>query len=230
MLTTYERCKNHEDQLRCDPKEGRCDFAFTHGNMGISGIHTAGTHCYLLCGSTTESSDLIDYFKVDNYLVINDVLGFSDAISRYIPGFVSGKFGSCEYSESRLISKKSPNLHDKHRSNVENLFALAQNGNHEKLEGEFKRVNSEFRNNIELELDDAAFFIKDKSFAKESEFRMIWQTPYKTLKPLHIICPEAVKFCTFGKPLSRDINPPKFESDGHMSTLSGYTEPQPDKP
>jgi hypothetical protein len=222
MLTTYERCRNHEDQIRRDTKEGRCSFNLTHGNIGVSGIHTAGTHSYMLCGSIEESSDLMNHFCADNYLIINDIFGFSDAISRYIPGFVNGKFGSCVYKDDRLFDTqtKIPTVPDHSR-----LLASAQNGNSENLEKEFHRMNNELYDNVAKELADTAYFVKEKYFAEELEFRILWTTPYKTLEPLHIKCPEAIRFCTYGKPLSRTITPPNLEGDGHMTILSGFTEP-----
>jgi len=222
MLTTYEKCRKHEDAIRCDLKEGSNQFNLVNGNIGTAGIHTVGAHSYMLCGSIVESTDLMNHFSTDNYLIINDILGFADAISRYIPGFLNGKFGNCIYKDERLFESKTqkPIMPDPKK-----LLAITRDGNPGDIDQEFHRMNNELYENINRELANETYFVKEKLFSKELEFRVIWSTSCKTSEPLHIKCPEAIKFCTHGKPLSRTINPPKIEGDGQMSIISGLTEP-----
>ena len=220
MLTTYERCRNHEDSVRRDEKEGSCHFHLTHGNMAASGIHTAGTHSYMFCGSTIESSSLMEHFSTDNYFLINDVIGFADAISRYIPGFIQGKFGCCVYKDERNLEK---NTNHPVAPDATSLLNAAQNGDYADIEKEFYRMQQVMYQSVEGELADEAYFVKEQYFAKEYEFRIIWQTSKETFEPLHIQCPEAIKFCSPGKPLPRQVDPPKQSSDGRMTILSGFT-------
>ena len=222
MLTTYERCRAHEDKTRRDVKEGSCNFNLTHEEMGVAGIHTAGINSYMLCCSTAETANLLQHFECDNYLIINDVIGFADAISRYIPGFISGKAGCCIYKDERLVDAqtKTPIT-----PNPQRLLDVTHNGKPGDIEEEFHRMNSEFLDNISRELADTAYFVKEANFSKELEFRIIWTTTRKVLEPLHIECPEAIKYCNYGKPLSRTINPSKMDGDGRMTVIAGHTEP-----
>lgn len=223
MLTTYERCKNHEDSARKDSKEGKCNFHLVHGNYAVSGIHNIGLQSYMLCASTIESDVLMEKFSTDNYLVINNVIAFADAVSRYVPGFTHGKLGACVYKDERAFTKitEKPNTPDS-----TGLLNAIKQGEYADIEKEFYRMQNDLYNSVENELADESYFLKENSFSEEAEFRIIWGVPRKTSDPVIIACPEAIRYCSPGKPLAKENKPPEFSSDGQMSVVTGFTSPK----
>lgn len=225
MLTSYERCRNHEDSTRKDTKEGTCNFNLVNGNFGAAGVHSVGQNSYMLCCSTSESDYLQDHFECDNYLIINDVFGFIDAVSRHVPGFVSGKLGSCIYKEERMINKTTSQSLQPNTSFLDDSGNLKQGIN---LSDEFNRMNHELYSRITNELTDNAYFLKNLEYSSELEFRVIWSTTKKADDVLKIKCPEAISFCEYGNPLSRQIAPLRREGDGRISVIAGSTSPSPE--
>lgn len=47
-----------------------------------------------------------------------------------------------------------------------------------------------------LEGTPASFFIKDRRFATQAEYRLIWHSSQEIAPYIDIACPEAVQFCT----------------------------------
>jgi hypothetical protein len=92
-LTTYEKCKTIEDETRQDKNEGKRNYALTQGGYMTAGVQQVGKRCYMLCASMVESEAQMRRFESDSWILIDDVFGFAEAVSRCIPRYASGKMG-----------------------------------------------------------------------------------------------------------------------------------------
>jgi len=194
LLTSYSRCKNHEDKSRKDSNEGKSQYEVTYngayGNQKTCGWHDVGAGSYMLCTSKVESEALMRKFSVNGYFWINDVLEFSEAISKCIPDFLTTKYGCCTYQDTRVLSKQKTNP----------FMPLIpskpfEDEDHEKI----SQILYDFQNKLSEHYYDAAeetFFLKEKHYSDEEEFRIIWNTSNKVDGYLIIKCPQAIQFCT----------------------------------
>ena len=218
MLSSYEKCKKHED-IRKDGREGSCNFHLENEGFAYSGVQRVGVTSFMLCGSVNESDDLMSRFGVDNYLVITNVLGFADAVSRAVPGFLEGKLGACSYRSGRQISKKVA-------SSLEiDSTELLNAKTHEDITKAFYGSQKAMVDRINYELLDESFFIKDVAYEEEAEFRLVWRTSRKVGDGAKLDCRDAINFCTPGRPLSRNVSKIELDTDQNISLITGFTHP-----
>lgn len=203
MLTTFKRCKIHEEENRKDSNEGGIQFEIKHGNLEAKGWHNVGFQSYMLCTSLVESEQLMSKFKVNGYFIINNILAFSDVISRYIPGFTNGMVGVCAYEDARKFSKNS---NENISFSSEELARALENEDHAQVESIINKQQESLNNSINRDLGKIPYFIKENSFKEEAELRIIWSVPYDTQDTIIIKCPEARQFCSYEGLISNEIN------------------------
>ena len=197
-LTTYAHCQRHECDIRRDSLEGQANFELELDSLGSSGwgVQTVGWQSYMLCGSLSESERLTSRFKVDSYFRINDVIGFYNAISSCVSGFVGGLIGACVYRDEKAFEKPlkfrevSPNFQT---SNSSAGMPFAP---------------------VEFEMSDEPYFIKGDLFSVEAEFRMIWTVSEDVEGPIVIRCPAAIQFCDPDLEVTDTYK--KYESSGDI--------------
>ncbi|MBX3670457.1 MAG: hypothetical protein KF778_18810 [Rhodocyclaceae bacterium] len=205
QLTTYQKCQEHECEIRRDAKEGKANFSLEFKQLGMSGggMQTVGWQSYMLCTCLTESQKLSERFKVDSYFKIRNVLGFLDAISKRISGCGSGKIGACIYKDKQALERPlqfqsvPPNVD---RSSDSQGLVLSP---------------------VQFEMSDEPYFIKSELFAIETEFRFIWHVPYDVDGPRIIECPEAIQFCEPDRPVSDTYQRSTNSGDIRGSILMG---------
>lgn len=174
-LSSFDTFRNHPDELRRDPQEGRVAMEIHSPNSRTSVLTINGQEAYVLCASTIEArlpdADLISAFR------IIDTLGFANAISRQIPGFLGGTEGLCSYRDNTRLIKKDPLI-----------FSPPQEGENvdQWFEEHDRRIG---KHSID------AFFIKERRFSHEAEYRFIWFASGPNREFIDIKCPEAIKFC-----------------------------------
>ncbi|MGE4329356.1 hypothetical protein [Diaphorobacter sp.] len=216
VLGSYGKYKKRED-IRKDEREGFCNFHLENEGFAYSGVQSVGAASFMLCGSVNESDDLMSRFGVDNYLVVTDVLGFADAVSRAIPGFLEGKLGACSYRSGRQISKKVA------KSLEIDSTELLNAKKYEDITKAFYGNQKAMADRINYELIDESFFVKDVAYEKEAEFRMVWRASRKVGDGAKIDCRDAIKFCAPGRPLSRNVSKIELDADQNISLITGFT-------
>ena len=89
-LSSFKAFRNNPDEERGDIFEGRASIQIStpNGNHAITGMN--GQEAYVLCAGTVDNPNMESSFKTEDGFRILNPLGFADAISRHIPGFVSG--------------------------------------------------------------------------------------------------------------------------------------------
>jgi len=128
-----------------------------------------------------HKTDLAGCFGTDSGFRIDDTAAFADAVSRYIPGFLLGAEGPCQYMAKRML------VRDMGRVEFESF--LESPGS--------KTVDTQkFIAFIAGMAGDDAFFLKSDEYAHQSEYRLLWHTPNPVSGYIDIVCPDARQFCT----------------------------------
>ena len=176
-LSSFESFRKHPDELRRDGQEGRVAMEIEAPNGTSSILGANGQEAYILCASTIETVPPISPNNDQSAFRILDCLGFADAISRQIPGFVGGVEGLCSYRDNTMIRKKDAGLIKPPEANED-----------------AGRWFAEQQSYVGKQVIDA-YFMKHSRFAHESEYRFIWFGEGMPRQFLDITCPAALKFC-----------------------------------
>ena len=176
-LSTFSTFRNHKDDERCDPNEGRVNAKINTPNANHHVLAINGQEAYVLCGGLVENPNMEASFSTQCGIRILNPLAFADAVSGRIPGFVGGYQGNCIYRSETFIQKQSSALFGP-PANQEGMEKWAKDYD------EFvARQTSE------------AFFIKQLRYAHQNEYRFIWFAQGYETSELYIYCPEARQYC-----------------------------------
>jgi hypothetical protein len=174
-LSSFEVFRKHPDELRRDSQEGRIVMEIEAPNGKTSILGTNGQEAYVMCASTVETT-LPSDGSVAAFRIL-DTLGFANAISGQIPGFLGGTEGLCSYRDNTMLKKRDsrPIASPPDGVDPEKWFEEQQHyiGKHS--------------------ID--AFFIKESRFSHEAEYRFIWFASGIHKDYLDIKCPAALQFC-----------------------------------
>lgn len=183
-LSSFEAFSKHKDEQRLDSSEGK--GIITHVNSEGTGqtIMAAvgqGHNCYVLCSATFYATEIADDFAADSGFRINDVLGFANAVSRQIPGFVAGLEGPCHYLQKKVLDRDVGHV---------DLDSM-------RVSPESKNIDMDkLMQTVFGMAGDDLFFIKHSKYASQNEYRLLWSTINKMATHIDIECPEAIQFCT----------------------------------
>lgn len=109
-LSTFSTFRNHKDEERGDPNEGRVNAEISTPNANHHVLAINGQESYVLCGGLVENPNMEASFSTQFGIRILNPLAFADAVSGRVPGFVGGYQGNCIYRSETLIRKQSPVL------------------------------------------------------------------------------------------------------------------------
>jgi len=187
-ISSFKQFREHKDEQRLDKFEGDTYCALTSSQNGGQTIEAKvrhGKNAYVLCAAMRFDKELMKSFEQDSYIRINDPTKFGMVISRHVPGFVAGYEGPCLYQENKIINKDIDYIGlDAFRSSTGQI--------------DMSRVNSF----IDREMDFIPYFLKERSYAHQIEYRMLWLTNSDIEDFMDIKVPEAVQFCTRPKSLT----------------------------
>ena len=147
----------------------------TGPNSRTSVVAINGQEAYVMCASTIQAA-LPAGGSMSAFRIL-DTLGFANAISAQVPGFLGGTEGLCSYRDNTMLRKADPRPFEPplEGTDVEKWFE-----EHERHIG---------KHSVD------AFFIKESRFSHEAEYRFIWfaSGPYRDY--IDIKCPSARQFC-----------------------------------
>lgn len=183
-ISSFNTFSQHGDEQRNDGKEGKGTVIHTNhegdGQTFMAAIGQ-GHNAYVLCGATYYSDEIAKDFNTNSGFRINDLIAFSHAISRYIPGFRGGIEGPCLYQSQRTLSR------DMGKIDLDD-YKISEDSNNLDMN---KMMGSVFQM-----AGDDLFFLKEITYAKQSEYRLLWFTPSEVDSHIDIVCPDAIQFCT----------------------------------
>jgi hypothetical protein len=183
-LSSFANFKKHKDEQRLDVKEGKTMFVHRTnqgGGQTITAWATHGVNAYVLCAAMRYDKELMKSFNCDSYIRINNSTQFGMAVARHIPGVIAAFEGHCLYQEMKIVEQDIGYIdinQFRDPKNPENLNKQALN------------------NFIVSRMQHYPLFLKEKSYAHQSEYRFVWITRNKINDFLDLKVPEAVQYCT----------------------------------
>lgn len=169
-LSSFKAFSNHKDEQRNDKNEGLRISSLRGKDFTSFAVTNWGIESVILSTSSQYDSQLQKNFKVNGCFKITRPTEFAIEISKCIPNFKRGMEGFCNYENEKSIGHDNLSLELESVSNIAQLTAGIDVTN--------------------------TFFLKEKKYELQKEYRFIWAT-YHILKEefLLISCPEAIKFC-----------------------------------
>ena len=151
-----------------DTSEGSIVIVGRRGDeLGFAKI-SGGFHYHAFCTySGDPNPDCIKRFGYDSCFFINDVDGFSGAISKTLQSN-HYHYSSCVYRKDKVV-----------------IGEVSNNFNFNQISDQLQRLASE-----------AKFFVKHCQYSHQREFRFIWSSEKDLTEPMMIKCPEAIKYCS----------------------------------
>jgi hypothetical protein len=168
QIGNFNYFNNFEHGEIGDKSEGIFVLVGRHNNEFAFAEIAGGFHYYAFCSySGDPDQKCLNLFGYDTYFTINDVEGFSLAISNTLKSQYR-QYSSCVYSKDKVVV-----------GDVKPDF-------------DFNVISAGL-----LELASSAkFFVKPLRYSHQREFRFIWSSDSDLSQPIIVKCPEAIKYCT----------------------------------
>jgi hypothetical protein len=167
QLGTFEYYRNHENEEVMDIEEGSTILVGLNSKNTAIVTITGGFDHYVFCCFDGEADpEIIKKFNYDSYFEIINPEGFQQAISKKLMATYSMK-SRCLYKSDKVLV-----------SQVSEEFNFGVLSSHMETLG-----------------DVSKFFIKDKRFQHQNEFRFTWKLQNDINKPIIMDFPEAIEFC-----------------------------------
>jgi hypothetical protein len=189
-LSSFAQFAKHKDEARHDPVEGQAMFVnrTTEGTgQTLTAVTKHGANAYVLSTSTRYDADLMHAFNTNSCFVIQDSLNFGVAVARSVPGLQAGLEGVCVYRDTKIVEGNLPQVDlEAYRDPASGLI---------RIDLLTAAINSD--------MGAIPFFVKDKTYAYQSEYRMVWLTDVPVQDHLEVRVPSARQFCRRASDLTK---------------------------
>jgi hypothetical protein len=179
FISSFYNYKKYEDNELGDTDEGKSmNFAKSENDLTLSTYVTAGMKEYSFCTSTILDESLLNTFSRNSVFRIKDPLNFILEITRSLQRVHQVMHGHCLYLDQRILTKNVSEV------DMESLKSEDGGISFEKLIQVSNYVQG---------MD--AYFLKQKKYQHQSEYRILWQTDREVINGIVINCPEAIQYC-----------------------------------
>lgn len=179
FISSFHNYKKYEDNELGDTDEGvSMNFAKSDNDFTLGTHVTAGMNEYSFCTSTILDESLLNTFSRNSVFRIKDPLNFILEITRSLERVHQVIHGNCLYLDQRMLTKNVSGV------DMESLKSEEGGISFEKLMQVSNYVQG---------LD--AYFLKQKKYQHQSEYRILWQTDREVKNGIVINCPEAIQYC-----------------------------------
>ncbi|TIL23893.1 MAG: hypothetical protein E5Y88_20385 [Mesorhizobium sp.] len=179
QLSTFEAFRQHKSEGQGDPLEGHASYMLNDQSQGRHfGTSTiVGGNAYVL--SFTSRTTLPEEFG-DAFFEVIEPVGFAAEAANMIPGCTSVMIGPCIYMDTKLLTKSgaAPGIDD----------LLVGDGSTD------VSLDKLFAQGAALQ-GPRHYFMKNRRYEPQSEFRMIWETNGPLTAPLVVIWPALRQYC-----------------------------------
>lgn len=183
-LSSFERFSRHEDEIRRDSSEGGNILWGRGEDKTMMAVTHHGHNAYVLCGSTIGSDRLMDRFGENGYFRIKDTTSFAVEVLKSLESHESLRCqgiveGFCIYKSKRSIERPID-------IDFEDMKLDDGSGNIDmgKMQEKVAEIGGQ-----------DVFFVKEKSYQEECEYRILWIMSDKVDGITDVQCPEARKYC-----------------------------------
>jgi hypothetical protein len=179
FISSFHNYKKYKDNELGDIDEGKSmNFAKSDNDLTLGSYVTTGMNEYSFCTSTILDESLFNTFSRNSVFRIKDPLNFILEITRSLQRVHQVMHGQCLYLDQRMLTKNVSGV------NMESLKSKEGGISFEKLIQVSNYVQG---------LD--AYFLKQKKYQHQSEYRILWQTDREVKNGIVIYCPEAIQYC-----------------------------------
>lgn len=182
-LSSFSQFHKHQDEQRLDVREGKTMFVHRTsqgGGQTIEAWTTHGLNAYVLSTTMRYDEELLKAFHCNSYIRINDSTNFGMAIARQVPSLIAAFEGPCLYQDKKIIEKDLGFVDM-------NQFRDSKNP---------ASVRKDLLNSfIVSQMQHLPLFLKDKSYAHQTEYRFVWITREGASDYLDIKVPDAIGLC-----------------------------------
>ncbi|WP_438967243.1 hypothetical protein [Flavobacterium sp.] len=167
QLGTFEYYRNQENEEVKDIEEGSTILVGSNSkNTAVVTITGGFDHYTFCCFDGDADPEIIRKFDYDSYFEIVDPVGFQQAIAKKLNAVFTMK-SQCIYKNDKVLV-----------SQISEEFNFGVLSSHMETLGDISK-----------------FYIKNKRFAHQNEFRFTWKLSNDIDKPIIMDFPEAIKFC-----------------------------------
>jgi hypothetical protein len=179
LISSFHNYKKYKDNELGDRQEGSSmNLAKIDNDMTLGTYVTTGMNEYSFCTSTIFEKSLLTTFSRNSLFRIKDPLNFILEVTRSIQRVHQVIHGHCLYLDQRMLTKNISGV------DMESLKSEEGGISFEKL--------IQISNYVQG-MD--AYFLKQKKYQHQSEYRILWQTDREVKDSIIINCPEAIKYC-----------------------------------
>lgn len=179
FISSFHNYKKYEDNELGDTDEGKSmNFAKSNHDLTLGTYVSAGMNEYSFCTSTILDESLLNTFSRNSVFKIKEPLNFILEITRSLQRVHQVMHGHCLYLDQRILTKNVSGV------DMDSLKSEEGGISFEKLIQVSNYVQG---------MD--AYFLKQKKYQHQSEYRILWQTDRDVKNGIVINCPEAIKYC-----------------------------------
>lgn len=182
-LSSFKMFANHQDEQRKDVSEGFGVRVGRGSDHTISIVGGRGSNAYVLCGTIAYMKSIEDDFnQYDACFVIDNTTEFAAAISLQAPSFVAGCEGLVIYQDDTVIIRNTDSQGI--------LESLETNKNPDGT------INMDVLSDLHEKVGGTEeLFVKSSRYARQAEYRLIWETAGETADFIDVKAPDARQFC-----------------------------------
>ncbi|MHB8093825.1 MAG: hypothetical protein ACYDH0_02690 [Candidatus Aminicenantales bacterium] len=189
-LSSFALFKKHQDEQRLDKNEGT--VFFVHRSQQGSGQTIEawghyGLNAYVLSATMLHNEDLLKSFGCNSYIRINNPTEFGICIAKHVPGLEAGLEGPCLYQGMKIIERDLGFI---------DITKFKDPADPSKL------AKPRLDRFIIDQMKHYPFFLKEKSFSHQAEYRLLWITSSPIDGFIDIKVPEAIPLCSRSSPLT----------------------------
>lgn len=179
FISSFHNYKKYEDNELGDTDEGKSmNFAKSNHDLTLGNYVSTGMNEYSFCTSTIFDESLLKTFSRNSVFRIKEPLNFILEITRSLQRVHQVMHGHCLYLDQRILTKNVSGV------DMDSLKSEEGGISFEKLIQVSNYVQG---------MD--AYFLKQKKYQHQSEYRILWQTDRDVKNGIVINCPEAIKYC-----------------------------------
>ena len=179
FLTSYQRCRAHEDQVRKDASEGNYTWQFQGTNQRMFVNHQSGDNSYMLCTSVSREPRLLAHFNVDSYFHIDDAGAFSLAVAKSIRGLTAAHSGAIIYVPQRKATRTLEG--HEFLPAIQRNWEVVQKGAGGDPSKAMNDLSDELAHRVGTMTSNVSFYAKPLAYVGEMEYRMVWSTDQPAL-------------------------------------------------
>ncbi len=194
-LSTFHACRDLENPLTRDEREGQSNIKFASTHLASEAVLDVGKDCYLLCATLAPPLPNETRFGSTGCFRIDDPQGFSYAIAQRIEGVTKCVHRACEYHEARVVDRGRQLAEETDGAFQRLMNSLTPQATPDEAEAAFLQMRKELNAVQHAVVGDDPYFIKDKRFSEDREFRFVWKVSAVDGSSLLLAVPEAVQFC-----------------------------------